>query len=52
MLFLAAVLGLIAWNATVHEDSHQVAEYRKYVVSKKAENDISKEELEEWENEK
>ena len=52
MLFLAAVLGLIAWNATVHEDSHQVVEYRKYVVRNKAGNDITVEELEEWENEK
>lgn len=52
MLFLAAVFGLIAWNATVHEDSHQVVEYRKYVVSKKAGNDTSLAEMEEWENEK
>ena len=52
MLFLSAVLGLIAWNATVHEDSHQVVEYRKYVVRKKAGNDSPLEELEDWENEK
>ena len=47
MLFLAAVLGLIAWNATVHEDSHQVVEYRKYVVRKKTGNEASLEEMEE-----
>ena len=52
MVFLAAVFGLIAWNATVNEDSHQVVEYRKYVVRNKAENYTSVEELEEWENER